>query len=438
MRRRVLIMGAAGRDFHNFLVFFKGNRRYDVAGFTAEQIPGIGDRTFPAKLAGSRYPRGIPIYPESQLPDLVGRLRIDDVCLAYSDLSHQEVMQKASLSLAAGATFLMLGTQDTWVMASKPVIAVTAVRTGCGKSQTARAIGELLRKHGKKVIAIRHSMPYGNLTEQACQRFAEEGDFERFRTTVEEEEEYQPWIDHGFVVYSGFDYKTIVRKAEREGDILIFDGGNNDMPLIRPDLHITVTDPHRAGHELSYYPGFVNFLAADIVIINKVDSAPDQAVKTIIRNAKDLNGDATVIRARSEITVDHPERIKNRRCAVIGDGPTLTHGGSTFGAGTLAVKRHGGRLADPRRALVGSLKEIYRKYPHLSLEIPAMGYGRQQIKDLESTVSRVQCDVVVDGSPANLKRIMKIKKPVVNVGYELGSRAVRALERELKKRNLIK
>ena len=437
MRRRVLIMGAAGRDFHNFLVFFKGNRRYEVVGFTAEQIPGIEKRRFPKKLAGSRYLEGIPIYPESQLRDLIGSLGIDDVCLAYSDLSHQEVMHKASLVLAAGASFLLLGNRDTWVVSNKPVIAVTAVRTGCGKSQTSRAVGEVLRKHGRKVVAIRHGMPYGNLEEQACQRFSREKDFERFRTTIEEEEEYQPWIDHGFVVYSGFDYKTIVRKAEREGDILIFDGGNNDMSLIQPDLHITVTDPHRAGHELSYYPGSVNFFTADIVIVNKVDSAPETEVKRILRNIKDFNGDAIVIRARSEILVDHPERIKNRLCAVIGDGPTLTHGGTAFGAGTLAVERHGGRVADPQGALVGSLEKIYRKYPHLAREIPAMGYSRQQIKDLESTVNRVQCDVVVDGTPAKLERLMKLKKPIINVGYELGRAAVRSLERELKKRKLI-
>lgn len=435
--KNVIILGAAGRDFHDFLTFFKKRPEYRVVAFTAEQIPGIAGRRFPAELSGKRYPDGIPIYPESKLPELVKKHDVEVVTLAYSDLPHQVVMEKASRVLATGARFMLLAPDQTWVPAKKPVVAVTAVRTGCGKSQTARAVGEILRSHGVRVMAIRHSMPYGrDLRTQACQHFETVADFKRHKTTIEEEEEYQPWIDHGFSVFAGFDYREIVKQAQRLGDVLIFDGGNNDLPMVRPDLLVTVLDPHRAGHELSYYPGFVNLLRAHVVVINKVDSAERAAVNRVIEQVKEHNSKAVIIRARSELVVDRPERIKGKRCAVIGDGPTLSHGGMAFGAGTLAAQKYGGRIADPRRHLVGSIAKTFEDYPHLEREIPAMGYSRKQIAELEETVNRVPCDIVLDGSPALLERILKIEKPVINVGYELGSRAVRALEEILLKRGL--
>jgi len=437
MKRNVVIMGAAGRDFHNFLTYFKPRSDVRVVAFTAEQIPGIADRVFPAELAGPDYPNGIPIHPEDWLVELIEALDVDDVCLAYSDLSNQQVMEKAALILSQGANFLLLGARDTCVQSKKPVVAITAVRTGCGKSQTARAIGEILRRGDRRVVAIRHSMPYGHdLVPEACQRFADPSDFRVNNTTIEEEEEYQPWLDHGFVVYSGFDYHTIVARAEAEADILIFDGGNNDLPMVAPDVMITVVDPHRVGHESLYYPGLSNLLAADAVVINKVDSAAPDDVEQLAANVRRLNPEAAVIRATSELVIDRPELITGKRCLVIGDGPTLTHGGMKFGAGTLAVQRHGGELVDPRSGLVGSIAEVFGKYPHLESELPAMGYGPEQIAELEETVNKVSCDVVIDGSPANLGRVMKIAKPVVNVDYELGEAATRELERLLSERGL--
>ena len=438
MKKRVIISGAAGRDYNNFLVCFKNNPSYEVVCFTATQIPGIEKRVFPKALAGKYYKKSIPIYPESQLIQLIKKYKVDEVFLAYSDLKHQTVMEFASKVLAAGANFSLLGTKDTYVTSRKPVIAVTAVRTGCGKSQTSRAIAEVLRKYGKKVVGIRHSMPYGkDLTIQTCQRFASVKDFKKHKTTIEEEEEYQPWIDHGFVVYAGFDYKEIVRNAEKEANVLILDGGNNDFSFIKPNLLITVVDPHRAGHELTYYPGFVNFLMADVIVINKVDSAKKKDLEIIKKNITEYNPKARVILARSELVVDKPELIKNNKCALIGDGPTLSHGGMSFGAGTLALKKYKGKAVSPKKYTVGSIKETYRKFPHLSYEIPAMGYSKQQIKDLEKTINKMPCDVVIDGTPANLKRIMKIKKPLVNVGYELGKKSVKELEKILKKHRFI-
>ena len=438
MRKNVVILGAAGRDFHEFLTFFKNHPHYQVVAFTAEQIPGIARRKFPAELAGRRYPAGIPIVPESALPQLIADESVDYVCLAYSDLSHQTVMEKASLVLACGAQFLLVGARDTYVASKKPVVAVTAVRTGCGKSQTSRAIAELLRDHGRRVVGIRHSMPYGqDLRVQDWQRFASTADFIQHQTTIEEEEEYQPWLDHGFVIYAGFDYRKIVAKAEQEADVLVFDGGNNDVSMVRPDLQITVVDPHRVGHEHEYYPGLVNLMTADVIIINKVDSASKAAVAEVARNLTRYNRRARVIKARSEVIVDRPELIRRKRCCVIGDGPTLTHGGMSFGAGTLAVKKFGGRLVDPRVALKGDLRKTFAKFPHLDREIPAMGYSPKQVRDLQRTVNHVNCDVVVDGSPANLQRLIRFPQPVVSVGYELGRRAVLALEDELHRHGFI-
>lgn len=438
MSEKVLIMGAAGRDFHNFLTFFRGQRRYEVVGFTAEQISGIANRSFPAELAGRRYPSGIPIHPESELRELIRKLDVDHVCLSYSDLSHQDVMVKASLVLSAGANFLLLGPKDTYVKADKPVISINAVRTGCGKSQTARAVAGILRKHGMRVAAIRHAMPYGDLRKQACQRFASAEDFEDAETTIEEEEEYQPWIDHGFAIYSGFDYREIVRRAQREADILVFDGGNNDFSMIESDLYVTVADPHRAGHELTYYPGFTNLLLADVVVINKVDSASKEDVRTVASHVRRYNPAARIVKARSEVRVDRPDEIRGRDCVVIGDGPTLSHGGAASGAGSIAVERCGGKIVDPRDWLVGSVRETFRKFPHLALEIPAMGYSRKQVRDVERTVNRVPCDVVVDGSPADLSRVMRFVAPVVQVGYELGKRSTRQLEELLEEREFFR
>ncbi len=338
-RKRVIISGAAGRDYHNFLLYFKDNPIYEVVCFTATQIPGIEKRTFPKKLAGRLYKKDIPIFPESKLPELIKKYNIDDVYLSYSDLSHQYVMEFASRVISNGANFSLLGLKDTYVKSKKPVIAVTAVRTGSGKSQTSRAIAEILRKNEKKVVGIRHSMPYGeDLTKQTCQRFASEEDFRKNNTTIEEEEEYQPWIDHGFVIYAGFDYKAIVKEAEKEGDILILDGGNNDFSFIKPDLLITVVDPHRPGHEIAYYPGFINFIMADVIVINKIDSAKKDNINIIQENIKKYNPNAKVILARSDIIVDQPHLIKDKLAQVIGAGQTLTHGGMSFGAGTLPDK----------------------------------------------------------------------------------------------------
>lgn len=346
-------------------------------------------------------------------------------------------MSFASRVLAAGASFRLLGPNDTMLKSKRPVIAVTAVRTGSGKSQTSRAIARVLRKYGKKVTAIRHGMPYGNLIKQTCQRFANEKDFEKYNTTIEEEEEYQPWIDNGFVVYSGFDYNEILKQAEREAKVIIFDGGNNDTSLIKPNLLITVADPHRAGHEISYYPGFVNFLMADVIIINKIDSARKENVKTIMNNIKKYNPKAKVILARSELIVDKPQLIKSKLCAVIGDGPSLSHGGLPFGAGSIAVKRYKGIIIDPKKYAVGSIKEIFQKYKHLRYEIPAMGYSKYQIKELEETINRIPCDIIIDGTPANLKKIINVNKPIVEVNYELDKKSIKELEKVLKDKKFI-
>ena len=425
--QKVLILGAAGRDFHDFLTWFRDRPDWHVVAFTAEQIPGIAGRTFPAALAGAHYPDGIPIHPESRMAELIAEHGIDWVCLAYSDLSHQSVMEKAARALAAGAKFLLLPGRDTWVKAGKPVIAVTAVRTGCGKSQTARAIGRLLRARGRSVAAIRHSMPYGpDLAVQACQRFGDVADFARHHTTIEEEEEYQPWLDHGFVVFAGFDYRRIVPLAEAEADVLVFDGGNNDQPMVAPDVHVVVVDPHRAGHESTYYPGFTNLLTADVVVVNKTDSADPAAVDACERAVRAHRPGIAVIRAAS--VIEGPAAaVRGRRCAVIGDGPTLTHGGMAFGAGTLFVQRNGGELVDARPFLCGSLRATLQQYPHLGREIPAMGYSEQQIADLAASIDAVPADVVVDGSPADLGRVLRCNKPIVNVRYELDDASARRL-----------
>lgn len=435
--RNVILLGAAGRDFHDFLVYWKPRRDCRVVAFTAAQIPGIDERRFPAKLAGRRYPDGIPIRPEAELPELVARHEVDTVCLAYSDLSHQEVMEKAALALHAGARFLLLGPRQTQLVAERPVVAVTAVRTGCGKSQTARAIAEILRQHGRRPVAIRHAMPYGrDLTRQTCQRFARASDFSKYEATIEEQEEYQPWLDAGFPIYSGFDYRAILRRASKEGDVLVFDGGNNDLSMIRPDLQITVLDALRPGHETTWHPGYVNLLEADVALVNKIDAAQRADVEAIVRTVRKHNPDAAIVRARSEILVREPGRLRGKRCLVVGDGPTLTHGGMAIGAGTLAVRRAGGRIIDPRPHLVGQLAKTFVRFAHLDREVPAMGYDSAQVRDLERNLRRIPCDVVVDGTPADLVSLVDVGKPIVRVDYALGSSARRQLARLLAEHGL--
>ncbi len=417
--KRVIIMGAAGRDFHDFNTAFRGNPYYKVVAFTAAQIPGISGRRYPKELAGRLYPKGIPIYPEEQLPELIKRFSVDKVVFAYSDVSHEEVMHKASAVLACGADFLLLGPKATMLKSRKPVISVTAVRTGSGKSQTTRKIALMLKKKGRKVVVIRHPMPYGDLKKQAVQRFATYSDLTRNKATIEEREEYEPHINSGIVVYAGVDYERILRSAEREADVIIWDGGNNDFSFIRSDLYIVVADPHRAGHELKYHPGETNLRMADVVIVNKMDSANTDSINTVVKNAKSANPKAKIILAKSVVTVDKPELIKGKSVLVVEDGPTLTHGGMPYGAGTVAALKYDCRIIDARKYAVGSIKSIYKKYTHLSKELPAMGYSKEQVRELEKTINAAKCDAVIDATPVTLPKLIKINKPVVQVDYEL-------------------
>jgi len=419
-KKRVLIMGAAGRDFHNFNVFFRKNENYEVVCFTAAQIPGISGRRYPPSLAGPLYPKGILIYDEKELTNLIKKFSIDLVVFAYSDVSHEQVMHKASLALSCGADFILLGPKSTYLKSTKPVISVCAVRTGSGKSQTSRKIVSILRNKGLKVVVIRHPMPYGDLEKEAVQRFASYEDLEKNRCTIEEREEYEPHLENKAIVYAGVDYEKILRQAEQECDIIVWDGGNNDFSFIKPDLSITVLDPHRAGHELKYYPGESNFLLADVLLINKMDSAKPEDVKALLENIKAYNPRATVIKANSAISVDKPEsEIKGKDALIVGDGPTLTHGGMSFGAGMVAAQKYSAKIIDAEKYAIGSIKEIYKKYPHLKIILPAMGYSPKQIKELEKTINRAKCDIVIDGSPVNLSRILKANKPIVNVSYYL-------------------
>ena len=417
---RVIIMGAAGRDFHNFNTYFRNNSNYKVVAFTATQIPGIESRLFPPVLSGPAYPEGIPIYPEGELKRLIRELKADQVVFAYSDVSHLHVMHTASLVLACGADFRLLGPKNTMVRSVHPVISVTAVRTGCGKSQTTRYVGRLLRDFGLKVAVIRHPMPYGNLSEQVTQRFAEYGDLDRHHCTIEEREEYEPLINAGLVVYAGVDYEAILRLAESESDVVIWDGGNNDFPFYKPDLQIVVTDPHRAGDETSYYPGETNLRMADIVIVNKVDSADPKNVTAVQAAIKAANPGAKIVLANSLIRVDQPELVKGKRVLVIEDGPTITHGQMAYGAGVIAAERLGAaEMVDPRPYAVGSIAETFRKWPQLTRLLPAMGYSAIQIKELEQTINQSPADLVIIGTPIDLRRFMNIEKPAVRVRYDL-------------------
>jgi len=436
--RNVLIMGAAGRDFFNFLVRYKDDPSVRVRGFTATQIPGIESRRFPASLAGPLYPDGIPIFPEEDLPSLIVRFDIDEVVFSYSDVDYNYILHRASIANALGADFVLLGTRRTMLIANVPVVAVTAVRTGSGKSQTTRRLAQILMHHGKKVVVVRHPMPYGELAEQAVERFATYEDLDRFHTTIEEREEYEPHVEKGIVVYAGVDYERILRQAEKECDVLLWDGGNNDTPFYKPDLHIVVADPLRAGHELTYYPGETNFRMADVIVINKIDTAKSEDVATVRKNAHEVNPDAVIVEAGSPITLADPEPIRNRKVLVIEDGPTLTHGGMAYGAGALAAERFGAsEILDPRPYAVGSIKATFKKYPHLGKVLPAMGYGPKQIKELEETINAVPCDVVVSGTPVDLGRILKANKPVAHVRYELDEIGHPNLEDCLRDWNLI-
>jgi len=420
MKTKVIIMGAAGRDFHNFNVFFRDNGDYEVVAFTAAQIPGIARRVYPKELAGPLYRKDIPIYPEEELHALIKKYDVDQVILAYSDLSHEMVMQKASLVLAAGADFRLMGTKSTMLKSKKPVLSVCAVRTGAGKSPTSQKLVDLLKEKGYKVVVVRHPMPYGDLRKQECQRFAALEDCIRYECTIEEREEYEPYICCGTTVYSGINHKKILSMAEKEADIIIWDGGNNDIPFYKPDLHIVIADPHRAGHELTYYPGNINVRLADIVIVNKVDSARKEDVELVIKNVKSINNKATIIKANSVITVDRQELIKDRRALVVEDGPTLTHGGMAYGAGVIAAKKYGAKeIIDPRKYAVGSISKVYVQYPHLGAVLPAMGYSEAQVKELEATINAADCDVVVAGTPIDLGSLLKLNKPVVRVRYRI-------------------
>ncbi|HIP89644.1 MAG TPA: GTPase [Thermococcus paralvinellae] len=419
-RRRVVILGAAGRDFHNFNVFFRNNPDYEVVAFTATQIPDIEGRIYPPELAGPLYPNGIPIWSEDDLEKIIKEHNIDIAVFAYSDVSHEHVMHLASRAHAAGADFWLLGPKSTMLKSGKPVIAVTAVRTGCGKSQTSRKVARILKDLGYKVAVIRHPMPYGDLRKQVVQRFATYEDLDKYECTIEEREEYEPHIDYGHVVYAGVDYEKILREAEKEADIILWDGGNNDFPFYEPDLWIVVADPHRPGHELKYHPGETNFRAADVIIINKVETAYPENVQTIRENVEKVNPNAIVIEAASPIFVDRPELIRGKRVLVVEDGPTLTHGGMKYGAGYVAAKKFGAKeIVDPRPYAVGSIVETYEKYKHLGAILPAMGYGKRQIKELEETINRADADVVVIGTPIDLRRVLNINKPAVRVRYEL-------------------
>ncbi len=419
-RTRVLIMGAAGRDFHNFNVYFRDNTQYEVAAFTAAQIPDIEGRVYPPELAGELYPEGIPIYSEDELDALIRDQKIDQVIFAYSDIPHREVMHKASQVLAAGADYRLMGPKATQVASNKPVISVCAVRTGCGKSQTTRRVSDILQAMGKRVVVIRHPMPYGDLRKQIWQRFADYDDLDKHECTIEEREEYEPHIDRGVVVYAGVDYEEILRRAEEEADVILWDGGNNDLPFYKSDLQIVVTDPHRAGHEIDYHPGEVNLRMADVIVINKVDTADKADVSTVQDNIRSLNPKATVVYAASPITVEDPTAIAGASVLVVEDGPTLTHGEMTFGAGTVAAERFGAaEIIDPRPYAVRSIKETFEKYPDIGVLLPAMGYGEKQVKDLEETIASIPADLVIVGTPIDLQRVIKIKQPSQRVRYEL-------------------
>ncbi len=419
-RTKVVILGAAGRDFHNFNTVFRDNDQYDVVAFTATQIPNIDGRSYPAELAGKLYPKGIPIFAEAELPRLIREKGIDQAVFAYSDVSFDYVMRRASEVTALGADFKLLGGTKTMIKSSVPVIAVVAVRTGSGKSQTSRKVCDILRKKGLRVVAVRHPMPYGDLVKQKVQRYGSIDDQKKYQCTIEEMEEYEPHITNGTIIYAGVDYEAILREAEKEADVVVWDGGNNDTPFYKPDLTITVADPHRPGDELSYYAGMTNVLIADVMVINKVETAERKNVDAVRSNILSVNPKAKIVEAASPVSVEDESLIRGKRVLVVEDGPTLTHGGMTYGAGVIAAQKFGAReLVDPRKWAVDSISETFRKYPKTGPILPAMGYSDKQVKDLEATINEVDCDAVVIGTPIDLRRVVKIKKPSVRVRYEL-------------------
>ena len=419
-KQRVVILGAAGRDFHNFNMVFRDNPAYEVVAFTATQIPNIEGRLYPPELAGEGYPNGIPILPEDNLEQIIRDQAIDVAVFSYSDVSHEYVMHLAARAAAAGADFWLLGANSTMLTSSKPVVAVTAARTGSGKSQTTRHVTDILRAMGRKVVVVRHPMPYGDLRKQAVQRFATYADLDKHDCTIEEREEYEPHLDRGLVVYAGVDYEAILRQAEQEADIVLWDGGNNDLPFFKPDLQITVVDPHRPGHETRYWPGEANVRMADVLVINKIDTADFEDVQQVRRNLAALNPDAVVVDAASPIFVEDPAAIRGKRVLVVEDGPTLTHGEMAYGAGVIAARRFGAaEIIDPRPWAVASIAETYAKYPGTGPVLPAMGYGEAQLRDLEATINQVPCDLVIVGTPIDLARLIDIRHPSQRVRYEL-------------------
>ncbi|MBK6765667.1 MAG: GTPase [bacterium] len=419
-RIKTIIQGAAGRDFHNFNTLYRDNETYEVVAFTAAQIPGIDDRAYPAVLAGKLYPKGIQIHAEKDLEKLIEKHQVDEVVYSYSDVRHEYVMHWASRIIGAGAHFKLVGGRDTMIKSSKPVVAVCAVRTGAGKSQTTRRVAELLKAAGKKVVAVRHPMPYGDLSKQICQRFGTIADLKKHKCTIEEMEEYEPHIARGQVIYAGVDYEKILREAEKEADVVLWDGGNNDLPFYKPDVYITVADPLRAGNELSYYPGETNFRMADVIVLNKIDSASSEQIQAVRLSAEKYNPKAMVIDAASPISVDDPAKIRGKRVLVIEDGPTCTHGEMKYGAGVVAARKFGAaEMVDPRPYAVGSIAETFRIYPEIGSLLPAMGYGDQQMKDLEATITKAKVDAVIIATPIDLGRVIKITKPHVRVQYDL-------------------
>ncbi|HUW07991.1 MAG TPA: cyclic 2,3-diphosphoglycerate synthase [Williamwhitmania sp.] len=445
-KRNVIIIGAAGRDFHNFNTFFRNNDAYNVVAFTAAQIPDIDGRKYPAELAGNGYPNGIPIYVEHDLPKLIQELKVQDCVFSYSDVPYNRVMGVSAIVNAAGANFMLIGPNETMIKSTKPVIAVVATRTGCGKSQTSRRVVEYLMSQGLKVVAVRHPMPYGDLVAQKVQRFAVVEDLKKHKCTIEEMEEYEPHVVRGNVIYAGVDYEAILREAEKDPsgcDVILWDGGNNDFSFYKPDLTITVADPHRPGNEVSYYPGEVNLRMADVVVINKMDSAAPEGIQIVRDNIRKCNPKAIVVDAASPIMVDNPELITGKRCLIVEDGPTLTHGEMKIGAGTIAARKFGAsEEVEARPFLVGKLKETYDIYPNIGRILPAMGYGEQQLKDLEATINKTDCDTVIIGTPIDLNRIIKIKKPTTRVYYDLAEIGLPdlkgVLEKFVKKHNLKK
>ncbi len=432
--KKVLIMGAAGRDFHNFNTVYRDNPDYRVVAFTATQIPDIAGRKYPAALAGKLYPKGIPIFPEEDLNDLIVKEKVDDVVFAYSDVSHEYIMHKASQVGALGANFVLLGPRDTMIKSRRPVVSVCAVRTGSGKSQTSRKVAIILKEKGRRVAVIRHPMPYGDLAAQKVERFATYADLDKYETTIEEREEYEPHIDRGIIVYAGVDYGAILKQAEKEADVILWDGGNNDFSFYKSDLEIVVADPLRAGHELAYYPGEVNFRRASVIVVNKMDTATKEQVAAVLDNAKKVNPRATIIRAKSPIAVEDGGQITGKSVLVIEDGPTLTHGGMAFGAGIVAARQYkAGTIVDPRPYAVGTIKKTFQKYSNPVKVLPAMGYGEKQVRDLAATIDRVPCDLVISATPIDLRRVLTTKKPLLRVSYDLEEIGTPTLKDVLKK-----